>query len=73
MWKLTGQTMMSPDLHTSFAVMHLPLVCIGKAYILSFDKLVCRIIKERLSACQRQPSPKSFLSVSFMLCTNLAA
>ena len=23
----------------------------GKAYILSFDKLVCRIIKERLSVC----------------------
>ena len=51
MWKLTGQTMMSADVHTIFAVMHLPLASIGKAYILSFDKLVCRIIKERLSAC----------------------
>ena len=40
MWKLTGQTMMSPDMHTLFAVMHLPLASIGKAYILSFDKLV---------------------------------
>ena len=37
--------------HTFFAVMHLPLLSIGKVYTLSFDKLVCRIIKERLSAC----------------------
>ena len=40
----------SSDVHTFFAVMHLPLVSIGNAYILFFDKLVCRIIKERLSA-----------------------
>ena len=33
MWKLTGQMMMSPDVHTFFAVMHLPLVSIGKAYL----------------------------------------
>ena len=44
-------------------------------HILFFDKLVCRIIKERLRLMLAiwQPSPKSFLSVSSMLCTNLAA
>ena len=41
----------SSDVHKFFAVMHLPLVSIGNAYILFFDKLVCRIIKERLSIC----------------------
>ena len=65
MWKLTGQMMMSPDVHTFFAVMHLPLVSIGKAYILSFDKLVCRIIKERLSACHMATVTKIILVSEF--------
>ena len=41
--------------------------------ILFFDKLVCRIIKKGSVLAIWQPSPKSFLSVSSMLCTNLAA
>ena len=63
----------SLDVHTFFAVMHLLLVSIGNTYSF-FDKLVCRILKERLSTCHVATVTEIILiSVSSMLCTNLAA
>ena len=51
MWKLTGQMIISPDVNSFFAVMHLPLVPIGEAYILSFDKLVYMQNHKRKAQC----------------------